>query len=447
MSFRKRKRIIEEETENEDENIENDFDDAPDISEIFEPEISWENFRENMKFELPKSEIPADQRNKILGGIRPLPSSKNIDAQSFENPFKLWMDTYGDFFFPEVLEATNKKAEKLKSNQVSFKRYFPLCLSDIFEYFAHLLVLGVEKHPDNCDLRKFMSRWGKCPEFLELDGFECMARAKFEFIHTNLDIGSDIKVKKDGQPQFEILDLAKKFGPIISHFNSVSPELKTPDRNFPLVLDEQLRGSYSKSNSLKQFMKGKPCKFGDKFFLLTDSDRFCHQMLLQMPAQFKSFDGLDDLVSKIIPSKFQNLGFTVVGDNYFFTLNQIVKLLNQNTAVICTMRKNRVERYLTKEQFLEMTQKPRKKDDFQRKIVIFDTSITKTKVLQLQSYFDRQSNQPCFSAISDPHLVQSHSNDPDNKNVTKNLSQTERPPCPEFYNLEMGYTDEFDREC
>ena len=44
MSFRKRKRIIEEECENEDENFENDFDDAPDIPEISEPEISWENF-------------------------------------------------------------------------------------------------------------------------------------------------------------------------------------------------------------------------------------------------------------------------------------------------------------------------------------------------------------------------------------------------------------------
>ena len=148
MSFRKRKRIIEEESENEDENVENDFDDAPDIPEISEPEISWENFRENMKFQMRKSEIPANQRNTILGGIRPLPSSKNIDAQSFENPFKLWMDTYGDFFFREVLEATNKKAEKLKSNQVSFKLvhfFFDIFIQNIFSIWRKKFL---EQHPN-----------------------------------------------------------------------------------------------------------------------------------------------------------------------------------------------------------------------------------------------------------------------------------------------------------
>ena len=50
MSFRKRKRIIEEESETEDENDDYDFDDAPDIPEIVEPEISLENLRENLKF-------------------------------------------------------------------------------------------------------------------------------------------------------------------------------------------------------------------------------------------------------------------------------------------------------------------------------------------------------------------------------------------------------------
>lgn len=109
-----------------------------------------------------------------------------------------------------------------------------------------------------------------------------MARSKFEFIHYNLDIGPDIKVPKDGQLQFEILDLAKKFRPVLDHFNEISPTLQTSDKNFPLCIDEQLRGSYSKSNSLKNFMPQKPCKFGDKFFLLTDSDRFCLQILLQM---------------------------------------------------------------------------------------------------------------------------------------------------------------------
>ena len=284
MSFRKRKRIIEEESDQE-EIDENPFEDAPDVPELPEPHFSWENLREKMEFNLRKTEIPESNRNQILGGSRPLPPSISLGAKSFENPFQLWLDTYGNRFFQEVLEATNAKALKLKSNMTSFNIYFPLSLQDIYEYFGHLLVLGIEKHPENIDLRKFFSRWSNCPEFLELENFETMPRTKFEFIHSNLDIGPDIKVRKNGQPQYEILDLGRKFGGIIDHFNHVSPQLKTSDRNFPLVIDEQLRGSYSVSNSLKQFMKNKPCKFGDKFFLLTDSDRFCLQMLLQMLLQ------------------------------------------------------------------------------------------------------------------------------------------------------------------
>ena len=110
------------------------------------------------------------------------------------------------------------------------------------------------------------------------------------------------------------------------------------------------------------------------------------------------------------------------------------------------MRKNRIERFLSKDQFIKMTKNP-KKADYQRKVLIFDTKITQTKVLQLQSYFDKQTCQPVVFAISDPHLIQSHPNDPNNRNITKILTGNERPPISEYYNAEMGYTDEFDREC
>ena len=95
--------------------------------------------------------------------------------------------------------------------------------------------MGVEKHPENVDERKFLSWWSKCQEFLELEGFECMSRNKFEFNHKNLDKGPDIEVSKAGQPQYQILNLGQKFGGVLDHFNSVLPTLRTPDRKFPLV--------------------------------------------------------------------------------------------------------------------------------------------------------------------------------------------------------------------
>ena len=114
------------------------------------------------------------------------------------------------------------------------------------------------------------------------------------------------------------------------------------------------------------------------------------------------------------------------------------------------MRKNRIERFLTKEQFLQLTKKPRQKRDFQRKILIFDTQITRTKWLQIQSYFDKETCQSVIFAVSDPHLIQSDpklpNNDSQNLNISRNLTESERPPLSEYYNLEIGFVDKFDRE-
>ena len=328
MSFRKRKRIIEEESNDENEEI--DEDDAPDVEPDQEPLCDPD---QNREFKILTEEIPESFRNQILGGFRNLPQSRPLQQNSFSNPLQLWLDTYGDIFFHFVLDATNIKAEKLKSNETLFSRYFPLSINDIYEFFGHLLVMSVEKHPENIDVRKFFQRWNSCPKFLELEDYEVMPRSKFEFIFSNLDIGPDVYVPKADAPRYRVVDLGKKFNPILEHFNEISPLIKTPDRNFPLTIDEQLRGSYSKSSKIKNFMKGKPCKFGDKFFLLVDSDRFCLQMQLQMPSQFKNWDGLEGLLDLIFPQRFRNLGFTIVGDNYFFTLRQILKLLNENTSL------------------------------------------------------------------------------------------------------------------
>ena len=78
---------------------------------------------------------------------------------------------YGKKFFSDVLEATNAKALKLKSGDIMFRRYYPLALSDIFEFFAHLVVFCCVKNRQNDDVRKFLSRWKKNPQFLELEDF------------------------------------------------------------------------------------------------------------------------------------------------------------------------------------------------------------------------------------------------------------------------------------
>ena len=117
---------------------------------------------------------------------------------------------YGDRFFHEVLDATNSKALKLKSHDIMFQRYYPLQLSDIFEFFAHLLVICCEKNRDNDDVRRFLSKWKKNSQFLDLENFETMPVCKFQFIYFCLDIGEDKKVSHAKNSNFQILDLDQK---------------------------------------------------------------------------------------------------------------------------------------------------------------------------------------------------------------------------------------------
>ena len=64
---------------------------------------------------------------------------------------------HGKKIFSDVLEPTNAKALKLKSGDIMFRRYYPLALSDIFEFFAHLVVFCCVKNRQNDDVRKFLS--------------------------------------------------------------------------------------------------------------------------------------------------------------------------------------------------------------------------------------------------------------------------------------------------
>lgn len=139
-------------------------------------------------------------------------------------------------------------------------------------------------------------------ETFGLTEYLIFTREKFNFINKVLDIGKTEKVKNKNAPNFQIIDLNKKLGPILDHFNKRSIKIKIPDIERALAIDESLRGSYSRSCLLRQYMKGKPAKFGEKSFLIVDYELICLKIIYQYPKQFQVYDGsVDDLLDKIIP--------------------------------------------------------------------------------------------------------------------------------------------------
>ena len=427
MKLRFLPQVAFEEAENpelqENQNLEPD--EAPEIEDS-EPEDSDDDEScpsdiNQLRFETVYQEHPENERNKNLGGKKTLPEpTVRLSREDYADPLALHLAMYGSKFYELVLEATNAKAEKLKSNDIMFQRYYPFTLADIHEFFGILLIMSCEKNRENDDIRRFLGKWRKNPQFLGLQDYDLMPTCKFQFLYYCLDIGADVKVTNQNNPNFQILDMAEKFGPISHFFNERSQNLKTPDRNIPLVVDECLRGSYSKSNPIKNFMPNKPRKYGDKFFLLVDGDRFCFKIIMQLPKQFNTFEGLDDLVSQMIPLRFRNLGFTLIGDNYFFTLNSLLKLQAENTSVVCTMRRNRLTKAIPKAE-LDQIAKKVSKNNFQRKILIKEAKMPKKLFLQIQVYSDKSHVKPVIFAITDPHLIQSGG--AENQNISKRLRE------------------------
>ena len=156
--MRKRKRLLREKRSESDDDDSESEDEAPDIGEEYEEEEDEEIVLQASAWELVIDEKPTNERHRILGGSKSLPKAKNLPQNSYDDPCSLFLAMYGDRFFHEVLDATNSKALKLKSHDIMFQRYYPLQLSDIFEFFAHLLVICCEKNRDNDDVRRFLSK-------------------------------------------------------------------------------------------------------------------------------------------------------------------------------------------------------------------------------------------------------------------------------------------------
>ena len=144
--MRKRKILLKEKTSENDENDEESGDDeAPEIGEDFPEDGEQVGTYENLAFEQVHHEHDSNLRNRVLGGSRPLPRAQTLPEELYTDPYTLFSAMYGTKIFEEVLDATNAKAQKLKNGTVMYERYFPLNLSDILEFFAHLIVLSIGK--------------------------------------------------------------------------------------------------------------------------------------------------------------------------------------------------------------------------------------------------------------------------------------------------------------
>ena len=294
--FRRENLILFSDSENESDDSENeDF-------EVEEDQESEDIDLANLEFEEVKTENPQIGRpSRLRGGQNPRP--KIIPEEAFASEEKLLNYVYGETIFEEICLGTNEKAEKLEPES----SFLSISLDDIIQFFGHLILLWAFK-PELMEIFDFWILFRACPQAFGFENYVIFCRERFNFINKHLDIGKTEYVPNNNAPGYHIIDLNAKLNPIINHFNKRSLAVKTPSLDKPLAVDESLRASHSRSCLVRQYIPSKPAKFGEKHYLLVDSDLYCLKFIFQFPKQFATFNGIDDLMDKIIPNELKHKG-------------------------------------------------------------------------------------------------------------------------------------------
>ena len=148
-------------------------------------------------------------------------------------------------------------------------------------------------------------------------------------------------------------------------------------------------------------------------------------------------------MSKIIPQSFNNRGLVIIADNYFTTTDVFLDFQQKSTALLGTVRSNRVQKHFEKSEFQKLTKIASKKD-FQRNNRVYEAETPGKKKLQIQFFTDKVSKKPVIIGTNDPLKIQSFPENSQNLNFSRNLTAKERPPLISVYNKYMGSVDVID---
>ena len=253
-------------------------------------------------------------------------------------------------------------------------------------------------------------------------------RRRFEVINTSLSIGEyKLVPKKDEKGQLVrnesdqimfTVDTQTMLEKTTALFNALSLNLTYPtDRTFSF--DESQRPSRVRFDPLRRYNPNKPAKFGNLIYLLVDSDSFIHRIVWAQRRQFQEkyqtffycllkkgiililitvFSSIFDLMTNhAIPEVLYNRGCRLYCDNLFISDPLCQYYSERDTCLLGTVRSNRITRFFTKDYWARVNGKaPYSKEvfgknQFRRKLLVFDKNDGSFKHNSLFVYFDKRS--------------------------------------------------------
>ena len=250
-----------------------------------------------------------------------LPSPSSTDQKSPVSLFEL-------FFTPDLLELICKESNEYAAQKG--QQHFHIDISDLKLFIAVLLISGYVSLP-----RRPMY-WEATEDVHNLMVSAAMSRNRFSSIMSNIHFANN-----------NTLDTSDRFAkvrPLLDHFNSSCLSNFVPEQT--LSVDESMI-PYLGRNDAKQYIHGKPIKFGFKMWVLATRLGYAVQFYPYQGAGTTDKElGLGGSVvcylTKDLP-KHNGNSYHVVFDNLFTSPRLLRLLADKGMAATGTLRPNRVE--------------------------------------------------------------------------------------------------------
>lgn len=255
------------------------------------------------------------------------PEQPPADLINLNSPLKFFQLFFDGNLCEVILAQSNIYASQKNVNM-------NLRLEELYVFFGALLLSGYAKYPNK---RMYWSSESDVPKILA----DSMRLNRFEQIVRNLHLNDNSNIDKE--------DRLYKLRPIIETLNVNFRKYSGLDEK--LSIDESMIPYYGKHYA-KQFIKGKPIRFGFKNWALCTSNGYLLAFDIYMGKQptldneNKTFGIGGNVVLSLLekanipPHK----GYQIYFDNYFTSLKLLTHLSQKGFCATGTLRENRVEK-------------------------------------------------------------------------------------------------------